>query len=134
MKPWQAQRWAFEGDGHGLAAISHLDDGAEMRVRFLSPTMARVVLRPQGGWREPRTWAIAPLASAAGPGGSSSQDVPWQGRAREDLSGFERPAVTRGRVDGADTLATASLQVRLYATPLRLEWRAFGANQPVAQD
>ncbi|HSB90183.1 MAG TPA: hypothetical protein VLD63_09180, partial [Anaerolineales bacterium] len=99
MKPWQAQGWAFEGEGRDLAAISRLDDGAEMSVRFLSPTMARVTLRPQGGWREPRTWAIAPLAGSAGPGGSSSRDVPWQGRAREDLAGFERPAVTRGQVD-----------------------------------
>ena len=55
MKPWQAQGWAFEGEGRDLAAISRLDDGAEMSVRFLSPTMARVTLRPQGGWREPRT-------------------------------------------------------------------------------
>ncbi len=134
MKPWQAQRWAFEGEGRDLAAISRLDDGAEMSVRFLSPTMARVTLRPQGGWREPRTWAIAPLAGAAGPGGSSSRDVPWQGRAREDLAGFERPPVTGGRVDGADTLATVRLQVRLHVAPLRLEWRAVGADQPVAQD
>jgi alpha-glucosidase len=134
MIPWQAQPWSFEGEGHELAAISRLDDGAEMSMRFLSPTMARVTLRPQGGWREPRTWAIAPLAGSAGPGGSSCKDVSWQGRAREDLAGFERPAVTRAHVDGADTLATASLQVRLHAAPLRLEWRAFGADQPVAQD
>jgi alpha-glucosidase len=134
MKPWQAQRWAFEGEGRDLAAISRLDDGAEMSVRFLSPTMARVTLRPQGGWREPRTWAIAPLAGAAGPGGSSSRDVPWQGRAREELAGFERPPVTGGRVDGTDTLATVRLQVRLHVAPLRLEWRAVGADQPVAQD
>ena len=134
MKPWQAQHWAFEGEGRDLAAVSRLDDGAEMSVRFLSPTMARVTLRPQGGWREPRTWAIAPLAGAAGPGGSSGRDVPWQGRAREDLAGFERPPVTGGRVDGADTLATVRLQVRLHVAPLRLEWRAVGADQPVAQD
>ena len=134
MKPWQAHRWAFEGEGRDLAAISRLDDGAEMSVRFLSPTMARVTLRPQGGWREPRTWAIAPLAGAAGPGGSYSRDVPWQGRAREDLAGFERPPVTGGRVDGTDTLATVRLEGRLHVAPLRLEWRAVGADQPVAQD
>src|SRR5512142_2547394 len=134
MKPWQAQCWAFEGEGRDLSAICRLDDGAEMSVRFLSPTMARVTFRPRGGWREPRTWAIAPLADAAGPGGSFSRDVPWHGRARDDLAGFERSPVTGGRVDGADTLATVRLEVRLHVAPLRLEWRAVGAEQSVAQD
>jgi alpha-glucosidase len=96
MKPWQAQCWAFEGEGCDLAAISRLDDGAAMSVRFLSPTMARATLRLQGSWREPRTWAIAPMAGSAGP-----RDVPWQGRAREDLAGFERPRHPRD-VSGAD--------------------------------
>jgi alpha-glucosidase len=134
MRPWRARRWVFEGERRDLAAISRLDDGAEMSVRFLSPTMARVTLRPQGGWREPRTWAIAPLAGSGGRDNSFSRDVPWDGRAREDLTGFERPAVTRGQSDGIDTLATGSLEVRLHGAPLRLEWRAIGVAHPVAQD
>lgn len=119
MKPWNSLPWSFEGDDRARVARTRLDDGGELSVRFLSDAMARVTLRPGGGWREPRTWAIAPGA-----------DVPWEGREREDLSGFELPATraAEGR------FSTDHLAVTLQSGPLRLQWHAFGDLTPIAQD
>ena len=119
MKPWNSLPWSFEGDDRARVARTRLDDGGELSVRFLSDAMARVTLRPGGGWREPRTWAIAPGA-----------DVPWEGREREDLSGFELPATraAEGR------FSTDQLTVTLQSGPLRLQWHAFGDSTPIAQD
>ena len=119
MKPWNSEPWSFSGDDGARTAHAGLDDGAELSVRFLSETMARVSLRPVGGWREPRTWAIAP-------GG----DVPWDGRKREDLSGFELPVTWAA--DGR--FGARQLAVTLQTGPLQLQWHAFGANTPIAQD
>ena len=119
MKPWSSDSWSLEGDGQARSARTRLDDGGELSVRFLSETMARVTLRPAEGWREPRTWAIAP-----------NGDVPWEGRRREDLAGFEAPA-TRS-ADGR--FGTDQLAVTLGSSPLRLQWHAFGADTPILQD
>ena len=48
MKPWTAAAWRLDAEG----ATTTLDDGATMRLRFLSPSMARLSLRPATGWRE----------------------------------------------------------------------------------
>ena len=119
MKPWNSEPWSFAGDDRTRTARARLDDGGELCVRFLSETMARVSLRPVGGWREPRTWAIAPGA-----------DVPWEGREREDLSDFQLPATWAA--DGR--FGTSRLAVTLRTGPLRLQWHAFGADTPIAQD
>ena len=119
MTPWQATAWRFQGDDAGRVATTSLDDGCEMQVRFLGETLARVSLRPAGGWREPRTWAVAPQGQA-----------PWEGRERESLSGFNLPAT------GADEnrFGTSQLSVTLATGPLGLSWHAFGAATPVLQD
>ncbi|AVT03480.1 glycoside hydrolase family 31 protein [Paracidovorax avenae] len=121
MKPWNADRWSFDGDDTARTARAPLDDGSALAVRFLSPTMARVTLRPADGFREPRTWAIAPQAG---------QDTPWEGRSREDISGFDLP-VTQA---DARRFGTGQLTVALGDDPLRLEWHAFGDAAPIASD
>lgn len=119
MTPWNASPWNLEGADNARVATTRLDDGATMSVRFLGETLARVSLRPAAGWREPRTWAIAPR-----------QDVAWEGRERDDLSGFDLPATQAGE----GRLGTSQLSVTLGAGPLRLQWTAFGADTPVLQD
>lgn len=121
MTPWNAQPWSLEGQDPSRVARTRLDDGGELSVRFLGETLARVSLRPAAGWREPRTWAIAPQAGV---------DVPWEGRERDDLAGFEPPATQAGE----QRFGTGQLQVTLGAGPLRLQWHAFGAQAPVLQD
>ncbi len=121
MKPWNSPAWTLEGVPAARTASARFDDGGELTVRFVSDTMARITLRPAGGWREPRTWAIAPLP---GP------DVPWDGRDRDDLSGFRLPATWAAN----DRFGTDQLAVSLRTGPPRLQWHAFGAKTPVVAD
>ncbi|NJM43210.1 MAG: hypothetical protein HC858_03040 [Brachymonas sp.] len=58
----------------------------QIGLSFLSPTMARVSWQPSDGYREPRTWAIAPTTGAG-----QTADVPLQGRERASLEGFTPP-------------------------------------------
>ena len=50
-------------DAHG-ASLS-LPDGAQFQLDVLEPSLVRVRHRPAAGYREPRTWAIAPPSAAA---------------------------------------------------------------------
>ena len=115
MTPWTASAWLVEAQGASAA----LDDGGSLAVRFLSPTLARVSLRPAAGYKEPRTWAIAPVAG---------QDVPWHGRDRGDFSGFEPVALHHWQRGNAPVLASTRLSVALSTGPLRLEWHT-GATE-----
>lgn len=102
---------APQADEHGIALA--LDNGAQLVVQILEADIARVRIVPANGYREPRTWAIAPV-----PG----QDVPWQGRARDDRGGFTCPAAQYTLTDGGIRLQTDALCVTLATTPLALRW------------
>jgi alpha-glucosidase len=104
MKPIESHAWAVHPQDPGCDAHADLTDGGQLRVVFLSQTMARLSWVPRDGFREPRTWAIAP---------DGQGDVPWEGRARESLAGFDRPAV---KVDGLQ-VGTDRLRVELTAGP-----------------
>ena len=76
--------------------------------------MARVTWETAQGYKEPRTWAISPVAG---------QDVPWTGRDRASLDGFARPAIAQTADE--PLLQTGQLAVRLHGGPGRavgLEW------------
>ena len=116
MSPLQSAHWQIQAGAEQADALAPLVGGGQLQLSFLSQTMARVSWQPSSGFREPRTWAIAPLTSAA-----TTADVPLQGRERQSLSGFDRPKL----VQTADTLQTDRLSVRLHAgagKALRLEW------------
>ncbi|MFM2074392.1 MAG: hypothetical protein RJB34_697 [Pseudomonadota bacterium] len=102
MKPVEAHAWVIAPQGPLADAHADLRGGGQLRVVFLSETMARLSWVPPGGFREPRTWSVAPLGHG---------DVPWSGRARESLDGFVRPVV---KVDGR-RIGTERLQVQLCA-------------------
>ena len=113
MKPIQATGWSVHPSSPDSDAHLDLNDGGQLRVVFLSNTMARVTWLPNGGFKEPRTWSIAPQGHG---------DVPWDGRPRESLSGFERPVVN---APAQQTLQTDRLMLRLEAgpsAPVRLIW------------
>ena len=86
-----------------------------------STRCVRVTWRPGAGYREPRTWAIAPGA-----------DVPWEGRARDDESGFACPAVAVERSGDGVRVTTAALRidVRRAAAVPRLVRRRTAARSP----
>ncbi|MDP4622287.1 MAG: alpha-glucosidase, partial [Hydrogenophaga sp.] len=112
MKPIESHAWAIHPQDPGCDAHADLTDGGQLRVVFLSQTMARLSWVPRDGFREPRTWSIAP---------DGQGDVPWEGRARASLAGFDRPAV---KVDGHH-VGTDRLRVALSAGPgcaVRAAW------------
>ena len=105
-------------DPHG--ARFELADG-ELALRVLEHEIFRVTWRPGGGYREPRTWAIAPAA-----------DVRWEGRAREDTGGFTTPAAKmRVDADGV-TLETAALRAVVHGNPLTIAWQDAHGHSLVA--
>ena len=91
MTPWSANQWA----AHKSGADIDLNQHGQMRLRFLSDSMARVTVKPSTGYREPNTWAISPLQANA----PTHPDTPWQGRSRDDLSGFATPSVQHQQSD-----------------------------------
>ena len=112
MKPIESSAWTIHPQGETSDAHANLSQGGQLRVTFLSTTMARVTWVPNDGFREPRTWAIAP---------QGQDDVPWEGRLRESLTGFDRPSL---QVQGQQ-IGTDRLQVQLEAGPnraVRLVW------------
>jgi len=114
MTPIQTASWALHAGGKDADASADMGDGGQLRVVFLSPSMARVTWAWGAGFREPRTWSVAPLPAA---------EVPWEGRARESLAGFQRPVVVA--LAGTNQLATSALALQLLGgngQPLRLVW------------
>ena len=90
-----------------------LEGGGSFSIQVLEPSMVRVRWLPAGGYREPRTWAIAP---------ESGKDVAWGGRVRDDPSGFSHPGAQLTRQPGQATLRTDALSVSVQEHPLRLIW------------
>lgn len=91
----------------------------------LEENLFRVLLKRQGQLALDRTWSIAP-----------QQDVPWEGRARDDLSGFSLPAWQLAQEGDTLTIATRQLRVTVHQ-PLWLEWSyrdEAGEWQPLAND
>jgi alpha-glucosidase len=121
MKTFGRARVASANE-HGVELA--LDGGATLRVEVLEPSMFRVRYKPAGGYREPRTWAIAPITGT---------DVAWTGRARDDISGFSRPAAQVVRTDGGVTLRTGALSVTIAEHPLTLAWHD-GHDAPLVSD
>ncbi len=101
-----------------------LDGGASFNIQVLESSLFRVRYKPANGFREPRTWAIAPQ-----PG----QDVAWSGRRREDTSGFSRPSAQLTERDGQVCLCTDSLSLTVRKDPLTLAWHD-GQGRPLASD
>lgn len=82
-----------------------------LRIRALEHDLIRVSLLKDGAWRLDRTWTVAP-------GG----DVPWEGRARDDLAGFDCPDVA---IREGEALEIETEVLRLTVrTPLQLCWAA----------
>lgn len=91
--------------------VELLVDGQHILCLYvLEENLFRVLLKRKGELALDRTWSIAP-----------AQDVPWEGRSREDLSGFSLPAWTLIQHDDTVVIATESLRATVHQ-PLWLEW------------
>ena len=108
--------------GRASVSVAHehgvdlsLEGGAGFAIQVLEPSMLRVRYKPTNGYREPRTWAIAPQAG---------EDVAWSGRQRDDASGFSFPkAQVVAAQPGQVTLRTSALSVTVKEDPLCLSWQ-----------
>lgn len=94
---------------HGVELL--VDGRHTLRIVALEKTLIRVSLKKDGAWRLPRTWSIAP-----------EDDVPWEGRNRDDLSGFCGADVS---IETGENLVLSTPVLRLTVSqPLHLSWAA----------
>ncbi|HSD00355.1 MAG TPA: glycoside hydrolase family 31 protein [Casimicrobiaceae bacterium] len=98
------------------------DAGWHARVYLLRDDVARVLLLRNGMPKEPRTWMVT----------TDGNDVPWQGRDRLDVSGFERPTFDVERANGAVALVGKRLRIEIGLDPFTLAWSIDGER--FAQD
>ncbi len=99
-----------EGRGHLVLASPC---GAAAHIFILEDDIIRVAVLPNGVWNLDRTWAIAPGAD----------DVAYEGRPREDLSGFSCPQHTQTSADGVLTLETAKLRLSIRLAGFHCRWQ-----------
>lgn len=101
-----------------------LDHGIEARLAFLERDIGRVVFRRAEGYRLDRGWSIAPDCGDPG----------YQGRPRDDLSGFSLPKAA-GTVGGdVVTVETEGLSARVRLAPFGIDWQRGGETQPFLKD
>ena len=100
-----------------------LDSGWRCRVYVLGEDLMRVLFTAPDGLREPRTWAIAPHGA----------EVPWSGRDRLDVSGFDCPDFEFNDARDGVTLATRALKVHVRSRPFALAW-SLADGTPFASD
>ncbi len=110
---------------HPAGCDVRLEDGWRLRIRSMGEALLRVVLEPQAGLPVDRTWMIAP-----------DGDVPWQGRDREDMSGFAPVPVTVDRAGTATVITAGAFRLTISGAPLRLaiEQQMDGNWQPWIAD
>lgn len=103
------RRWGVEArEESGL--VLRVEERHLFRITVLEDNLVRVTLLNDGAYRHDRTWSIAP-----------AEDVPFEGRLREDRSGFSCPPCQVREAEGRLVLETARLKVAVE-TPLALVW------------
>lgn len=104
LKNWKLQNQS----AHHIELL--VDGQHSLCLYILEENMFRVLLKRKGVLSLDRTWSIAP-----------EKDVPWEGRHREDISGFSLPTWNMEQNDELLTITTSSLRVIIHK-PLWLEW------------
>ncbi|WP_422378423.1 TIM-barrel domain-containing protein [Roseibium sp.] len=105
------RNWRFANrSGSGFAL--EVEGRHRLVVKVLEHDLIRVCLLKNGDYRLNRTWAIAPAG-----------DVPWEGRPRDDVSGFTCPDFNLKETDRKIVLETDRLRLTVE-TPLALVWEA----------
>jgi len=100
--------------------------GAVVHIFVLEDDIIRVAVLPDGTWKMPSTWAIAPGAD----------DVPAEGRARASVSDFACPAYAMSEVKGILTIATARLRLSIKLAGFSCRWAVKRGDDwvPIARD
>jgi alpha-glucosidase len=100
------------------------DHGSRLAVTVLDDTLVRVTLLRPEGWRLDRTWSIAP----------GGEEPPYEGRSRDDLTGFACPDFTVTQERGCILFRTGALEGAVRLDPLGVDWFLPGADEPFAGD
>lgn len=108
----------------GEAALFDVGLGATIAVRILEGDIGRVTLKPQDGYRLDRGWSIAP----------GGLEPPYEGRPRDDLSGFACPQASVSEAGGKVTLSAGGLSAEVTLSPFGIAWRREGEATPFLQD
>jgi alpha-glucosidase len=95
----------LESDGPAVAHVFVLEDD-----------IIRVLVLPDGGLRQPRTWAIAP----------GQEDIPFEGRDRFDLAGFTLPPFELHEEAGKVVVRTTKLHLSIRLNGLFCSWSDAG--------
>lgn len=86
-----------------------LELGWQLRLSILEPWLIRVVVAPKEGLPQPRSWMTAPKG-----------DVPWEGRDREDLTGFSQPSFHAEQIEFGQQITADNLRITVLQNPVRL--------------
>lgn len=108
----------------GEAALFDVGLGATIAVRILEGDIGRVTLKPQDGYRLDRGWSIAPRGL----------EPPYEGRPRDDLSGFACPKAALLEEEGKVVLSAAGLAAEITLEPFGIAWRREGEEKPFLRD
>jgi alpha-glucosidase len=87
-------------------------DGAIVEVFVLEDDIVRVAVLPDGRWKLPRTWAIAP----------GLEDIPAEGRDRLDLSGFSCPPCRVQKNAAQLIIETAAIRLTIELVGFFCSW------------
>ncbi|MBI1211246.1 MAG: alpha-glucosidase [Alphaproteobacteria bacterium] len=100
--------------------------GARVHIFVLEDDIIRVAVLPDGGWKMPSTWAVTP----------GGDDVPAEGRLREDISGFSCPPYVLSEERGILTIETARLRVSVKLAGFSCRWALKRGDDwvPIARD
>jgi alpha-glucosidase len=122
MQRTQLERVALaEPVAHALVLTG--ERGEHLRVSVLDDDLIRVQYLPAGTPSLDRTWIVVGKDGA----------MPREGRRRDDLSPFPRPAFAWTAGAHAIELATRQLQATIHLDDVRIEWRD-AAGAPFAAD
>lgn len=108
----------------GLWAVFSLDHGVDLRVGLMEDDIGRVVMRRNGAYRLDRGWSVAP----------GGLEPPFEGRPRDDVSGFSCPDVTVTASDGAIVIAGAAMSATVTLDPFGIAWTRDGEAEPFLRD
>ncbi len=100
------------------------DYGTQFTITVLEPTIFRVTMLRDSGWKLDRTWSLAP----------GGLEPPFEGRAREDLAGFSCPEFTTIEEQQHVVISTAALTASVRLDPFGIDWHEPGNPKPFAQD
>src|SRR3954462_8198538 len=108
----------------GEAALFDVGEGATIIVRILEGDIGRVTLRRREGYRFDRGWSVAP----------GGLEPPYEGRPRDDLSGFSIPHVALETRDHCAILTSPGLVAEITLSPFGIAWRRAGETDPFLRD